>query len=104
MSTLKLELTHEELRVIYSALIDSSVAADERSDIVSENIDSVEDAYWIAQLVESKLQQKKANKVRDLVRQAINADPDFNWNYQCASEGEQLADTIKETITKGLRA
>lgn len=104
MSTLTLELTREELRIIYSALIDASCASDQRTDTCAQNIDSVEDAYWIAQMVEAKLQQKKANDMRHIIRQAINKDPDFDWNSYCASEDEKLADTIKDTLIKGLQA
>jgi len=104
MTTLKLELTRDELKVIYSALIDASCAADQRTDTCAENIDSVEDSYWIAEMVEAKLQQKKANDMRHIIRQAIKKDPDFDWNSYCASEDESLGDEIKETLIKGLRA
>lgn len=104
MTTLTLKLTRDELRVIYSALIDASCAADQRTDTCAENIDSVDDAYWIAQMVEAKLQQKKANDMRHVIRETINKDPDFDWNSYCATDDENLADEIKETLIKGLRA
>jgi len=102
MTTLNLEVTREQLEVIYSALIDASSSADMRSDDMVENIDSVEDAYWIAELVEAKIQQKQANDLRSFIRDAIKKADDFDWNSVCATQNEKLADDIKNALRVGV--
>jgi len=99
MSYLNLKLSEAQLSIVYDALVDYAMTADSRSDDMADNIEDVSDSYWIGQLVDAKIKQRKANDLRSYVRDAVRECEDIE--IKCASE-YKLADQIRSAINGNL--
>lgn len=99
MSYINLKLSESQLAIVYDALVDYSMNADSRSDDMADNIDDVTDSYWIGQLVDAKIKQRKTDDLRSYVRDAVRGVDDIE--IKCASE-DKLADKIRSAINGNL--
>lgn len=104
METLTLKLNRNQLHVIYDALIEACTSADSRCDEMAEHIETVNDAYWISELVEAKIKETKALEVRRLIREAINKSTDFDWNSLSDSPVDKLSEDIKTALRVGVES
>ena len=98
---IKLKLNSEQLEVIRDALVTRSVELDRRADDMADHVHDVDSAYWIAELVEAKRDQRYIDKLRVQIRQAINDSPDFDHDPNVLNDG--FADKLKTAIEKGAK-
>lgn len=104
METLTLKLNRDQLYIIYDALIGACTSADSRCDEMAEHIETVNDTYWISELVEAKLKERNALQIRRLIREAINSSPDFDWNSLSDSPIDKLSEDIKNALRVGVES